>query len=512
MIFRYNEYANIASLDPAFARDQAIIWATNQLFNGLVQLDSIARVQSCIARSWTICDSGKTYIFHLRNDVYFHDNKVFKNEKGRKVCADDFVFSLTRLIDPALASPGSWVLNSLDFSSGKTPVTAVNDSTLVIRLAVPFPPFLALLSMQYCSVVPREAIEYYGRDFRKNPVGTGPFRFAMWEEGVKLVLLKNHRYFEFSGTQRLPFLDAVAISFIPDRQTVFLGFLRGKFDMLSGIDASYKDELLTRNGLLQAHYTGKIKLISQPYLNTEYLGFMMDPQKNRQPWLLDRRIRQAINFSFDREKMITFLRNNVGTPGYQGIVPQGLPSFDSGNFFYNYDQEKAKKLLATAGYPNGKGLPPIKLVSTPDYLDICKYIQYKVSEIGIKLEIEVSTPAAVKEMKAEGKLDFFRASWIADYPESENYLSLFLTRNFCPQGPNYTHFSDSVYDSLFNAAMFTINDSVRNTIYRCMESRLMDASPVVILYYDRVLRFTGNDVRGLGSNPMNLLVLKYVTK
>jgi peptide/nickel transport system substrate-binding protein len=157
-------------------------------------------------------------------------------------------------------------------------------------------------------------------------------------------------------------------------------------------------------------------------------------------------------------------------------------------------------------------LPAITLTSTPDYLDICKYIQHQVSSIGIDLKIEVSQPAAVKEMKAEAKLPFFRASWIADYPDAENYLSMFCSKNFCPKGPNYTHFSNPDFDRLYEHSMSAVDDSVRFDCYRQMEAIMMEESPVVILYYDQVLRFVRRNVHGLGSNAMNLLTLKRVTK
>ncbi len=511
-VFRYNESANITSLDPAFARDQAIIWATNQIFNGLVQPDTEARIRPCIARRWEITDNGLIYTFYLRDDVFFHDDPVFPHSKGRKVSAPDFVYSLRRLTDPSVASPGAWVMNALDPDTANPAIEAVDDTTLRIRLREPFPPLLSLLSMQYCSVVPREAVEFYGTGFRNHPVGTGPFRFKLWKEGVKLVLEKNPEYFESENGERLPFLEAVAISFIPDKQTVFLNFLQGKFDFMSGIDAAYKDELLTSGGALQPEYKERINLISQPYLNTEYLGFVVDPLKNEQRPLLDPKVRQAINLAFDRKKMIRFLRNNQGTPGIQGIIPKGLPAFDSLKVYYHHDPKKAALLLAEAGYPEGRGLPPVTLVSTPEYLDICRYIQHQVSELGMNLKIEVSTPAAMKEMKAEARLGFFRASWIADYPDAENYLSMFLSRNFCPQGPNYTHYSNARFDELYHQAMMTVDDDTRIRLYREMEDIMMAEAPVVVLYYDQVLRFTGKNITGLGSNPMNLLTLKNVRK
>ena len=112
-VFRYNESAGVTSLDPAFAKDQANIWVCNQLYNGLVQLDDKLNVKPCIAKSWEISDDGLNYTFHLRNDVYFYDNKVFADGKGRKVVASDFVYSLNRLIDPKVASPGGWVMNDV---------------------------------------------------------------------------------------------------------------------------------------------------------------------------------------------------------------------------------------------------------------------------------------------------------------------------------------------------------------------------------------------------------------
>jgi oligopeptide transport system substrate-binding protein len=512
-VFRYNEAANISTLDPAFARDQTIIWAVNQLYNGLIQLNDRMDIKPCIAKSWDVSESGLEYVFHLRSDVFFHDSPAFPSGKGRRVVAADFVFSFQRIIDPKVASPGAWLFNNIERSAGSAAFTAINDTTLVIRLEHPFPPFLRLLSMQYCSVLPGEAVKFYGSEFRRNPVGTGPFMFRMWQEGVKLVMVKNQAYFEMDKGKRLPFLDAVAITFVPDKQSAFLEFIKGNLDLMSGIDPTYKDELLTKEGKLQPKYFSKIDLVTQPYLNTEYLGFMVDETNRAMPGRVHaKEIRKAINYAFDRKKMIRYLRNNIGVPGCQGITPNGLPSFDSGHVFYDYNPEKARQLLAKAGFPDGKGLPVVTLTSTSDYLDICKYIQHQVSTIGIDLKIEVSPPAAVKEMKAEAKLPFFRASWIADYPDAENYLSMFYSKNFCPKGPNYTHFSNGEFDRLYEKSMATVDDSLRFSQYRQMENIMMEESPVVILYYDQVLRFVQRNIHGLGSNPMNLLTLKYVTK
>lgn len=515
-IFRYNESANISSLDPAFAKDQAMIWANLQIFNGLVQLDSSLNIKPSIAKSWEISDDGLVYTFILRDDVCFHEHSLFKGKK-RKVIAKDFEYSFNRILDEKVASPGAWIFNlvKLDALKKKYSFKAINDSTFKIELKEAFSPFLGLLTMPYASVVPKEIVEHYGEDFRKNPIGTGPFYFKLWKEGVKLVLLKNKDYFEKdSKGNPLPYLDAINISFIVDKQSVFLEFVKGNIDFISGIDPNYKDEILTRHGTLQDKYRDKINLTTEPYLNTEYLGFLVDREKSpKDNPLLNKKIRQAINYGFDREKMIKYLRNNIGLAGTNGIIPKGLAGFDTSNSIgYNYNPVKAKLLLQEAGYPNGNGLPPISLATTSTYLDLCKYIQGQLNLLGFDIKIDVNPPGALREHIAQSKIMWFRGSWIADYPDAENYLSLFYSPNFCPRGPNYTHFSNKTFDKLFKQAQKETSLEKRTKLYRDMDKLIMEEAPIVILYYDQVLRFSQKNIEGLSSNPMNLLILKNVRK
>ncbi len=513
-IFRYNEASGIVNLDPAFARDQAHIWVCNQLYNGLVQLDDSLNVLPSVAKRWDISEDGLTYTFYLRNDVYFHDHPIFNGQK-RKVTAADFVYSFNRLADPATASPGAWVFGNIEKKNGKYAFSALNDSTLIIRLKKPFPPFLGILTMQYCSVVPHEALEKYGSDFRKNPVGTGPFYLKNWEENIKMVLRKNENYFETHNGEQLPYFDAVSISFLIDKMTAFLEFAKGNLDFLSGIDPSYKDELLNRSGKLRAKYKNRFNIIRNPYLNTEYFGILMDTSLEivKISPLKFLKVRQAINYGFDRRKMIKYLRNGIGIPETKGMIPEGMPAFNkNADYGYSYDPVKSRQLLAEAGFGKDNPVPPITLVTTSDYLDLCKFVQAQLQQLGFTIEIEVSPPAAVIERRAQSKINFFRASWIADYPDEENYLSLFYSENFAPSGPNYTHFSDALFDSLYRKIFDINNRKSRLKLYRQMDSLVMTRSPVVVLYYDEAVRFVQKNIEGMTGNPINLLNLKTVRK
>ncbi|MCB0396333.1 MAG: ABC transporter substrate-binding protein [Flavobacteriales bacterium] len=515
-VFRYNQSSGISSLDPAFARDQANMWGVIQIFNGLVQPDADLSVVPCIAKSWEMDAAGKVYVFRLRDDVYFHDHEVFEGGKGRKVVASDFVYSFDRIVDDKLASPGLWVFSHIkrDESGKCIGFHAPDDTTFVIELEKAHPPFLGLLSMPYCSVVPREVVEHYGEDFSRHPVGTGPFIFKMWSEGENLIYHKNPRYFENDEHGRpLPYLDAISVSFIKDKQSAFMEFVKGGFDFVSGIDASYKDELLTLDGRLRDKFKKRFYMVTGPYLNTEYLGILMDTslQVVKDSPLRYKKVRKAINMGFDREKLIKYLRNNIGTPADAGFVPKGMPAYDPEKIKgYTFDPEGAAALLAEAGFPGGKGLGIIKLSTNPAYLDLCEAIQSKLTELGLEVELDVNPPATHREMVARSQLTFFRGSWIADYFDEENYLGLFYTKNFTPGGPNYTHFSNARFDELYEQAQQEMDPVKRKELFQQMDAIIVEEAPVVVMYYDQVVRVVNKRVEGLGINPINLLVLKKV--
>jgi len=507
-VFRYNESKGISSLDPAYARNQTIIWPVNQIFNGLVQLDDSLGVEPAIASSWEISKDGLAYTFYLRNDVRFHRSPYFP-DRTRKVTAGDFVYSFQRIMDPGIASPGAWIFSHVDMEKG---ITAMDDHTLRIWLKEPFPPFLSILTMPYCCVVPEEVTEALGDDFGSAPIGTGPFQFRFWSRDEMLVLVKNPGYFEKDGQRRrLPYLDAVNISFIKDKQSEFLEFMKGNLDFLSGVHPAYKDEMLTRSGTLNPEYRDRFRLVTQPYLNTEYLGFLMDTTilDGDHP-LMDIHVRKAINYGFDRARMMKYLRNNLGYPATAGFIPLGLEGGLSPGDGYTYRPDYARQLMEEAGFGDGRIMPGITLTTTSDYLDLCEYMQYGLQAIGINLEIEVATGASFRNMVANSNLPFFRGSWIADYADAENYLSLFYSENFSPGGPNYTHFQSAIYDRLYLRSRSEPDREKRLQLYRKMDSIIVESAPVVPLYYDMVVRFSPLEIRGLGSNPMNLLVLKTV--
>lgn len=509
-IFHYNETTGIASLDPAFAKNQSIMWVIHQLYNTLVEVDQNLNMIPSLAKSWDVTADRLTWTFHLRNDVFFHDDPVFANGKGRKLKAADVAYSFYRIIDKETASPGAWIFNRKVDSI--EPFKAIDDSTFQLKLIKPYNPILGILSMQYCSIVPKEAVEKYGKDFRGHPVGTGPFQLVAWEEGQAVVMKKNPHYFEKdSSGNSLPYLDGIKISLYDSKATEFLLFREKQLDFINDIEASFKDEVLTKMGTLRKNWEGKIILQTNPYLNIEYLGILVDttnPLVKNSPMRF-KAIRQAINYGFDRRKMILYLRNSLGTPAESGFVPLGLPSFDSSIVKgYTYNPAKSKELLAEAGFPDGKGLPVVKLLTIPIYSDMADFIAKQLGEIGIPVQVEVIQKSLLLDMTANSKALFFRGSWIADYPDAENYLSVFYSKN--PAPPNYTRYKNPQFDVLFEKALTENNDSIRYDLYRQADQLMIHDAPVVPLWYDEVVRFVQPYVKGFQPNALNLLELRKV--
>ncbi|UYQ95112.1 ABC transporter substrate-binding protein [Chitinophaga horti] len=510
MVFRYNQQEGIPTLDPAFAKTQAIIWAIHQLYNTLVEPDSLLNIVPSLAKSWDVSADRLTYTFHLRDDVYFHDNEAFPGGKGRKMTAADVVYSFRRLMDPSVASTGAWVFN--DKIDPKQGFRALDDTTFQLTLLHPFHPIMGILSMQYCSIVPHEVITKYGKDFRKHPCGTGPFQFHFWDEGQALVLHKNPRYFETDASgNRLPYVDAVQVSFVDSKGTEFLLFRQGQLDFVNEVEPSFKDEVLTKTGILKKEWEGKIVLEKTPLLNTEYFGILMDTanQHAKNSPLKQRLLRQAINYGLDRRKMMTYLRNNIGRPANSGFVPYGLPSFDAEKVKgYEYNPAKALELLAQAGYPNGRRLPPIKLLSIPNYSDMANFAANQLQAIGIPLAIEIVQKGTLIDQVSKSQLPFFRGSWIADYPDAESYLAMFYSRN--PAPPNYTRYNNPAFDKLYEQAIRENNDSLRYTLYQQMDRMIVADAPVIPIFYDEVMHLLQPNVKGLVNNGLNMLELRTV--
>jgi oligopeptide transport system substrate-binding protein len=507
-VFRYNETTGIATLDPAFAKNQSIIWPVHQLYNTLIETDNELNMVPSLAKSWDVSDDRKTYIFHLRNDVFFHNHPAFKNGQGRKMTAHDVEYSFKRIIDKSTASSGAWIFNGRVDSLA--PFTAIDDSTFRLQLAKPFNPILGLLSMQYCSVVPREVVEKFGKDFGRNPCGTGPFQFKAWEEGQALVLTRNPNYFEQdSKGNRLPYLDGIKISFFDNKATEFLLFQQGELHYINDIDPSFKDEVLNKRGQLKKEWKDKIVLSKHPYLNTEYLGILVDPESpaTRDSPLRYRQVRQAINYGFDRRKMMLYLRNSVGIPAESGFVPAGLPSFDAQEVKgYTYDPVKARALLEEAGLKAGKAFPPVKLLTINIYADLASFIAKELEDLGVKIQVEVIQKSLLLEQTAKSQALFFRGSWIADYPDAENYLSVFYSKN--PAPPNYTRYKNEAFDKLYERCLTENDDNTRMELYRQMDKMIIADAPVVPLWYDEAIRLTQPYVSHFEMNGLNLLELR----
>lgn len=510
-VFYYNESTGIATLDPAFAKNQSIMWAIHQVYNTLVEIDSNLNIVPSVAKSWDISDDRTTYTFHLRTDVYFHDSEIFPDRLGRKVVADDIVYSLSRILDKTTASSGAWIFNNrVDTIQ---PFKTINDSTVQLKLLRPFHPIMGILSMQYCSIIPKEAIAKYGKDFRRHPCGSGPFKFISWDEGEALVFHKNEKYWEKDESGRsLPYLDAIKVSFFDNKATEFLQFRQGKLSFINDIDPSFKDELLTKTGELRSEWKNKLQLNKAAYLNTEYFGILVDEQNPlvKNSPTRSKAIRQAMNYAINRSQLMMYMRNSIGIPAEAGFVPGGLPSKNvelvKG---YHYDPVKARQLMKEAGFGEGKTMPAIKLLTIPIYADIASFVAKQLEDVGINVEVEVIQKSLLLEQTAKSQALFFRGSWIADYPDAENYMAMFYSKN--PAPPNYTRYKNPAFDELYEKALLETNDSLRYDLYRKMDQIVINDAPVMPIWYDMAIHFVQPNIRGFRPNALNLLELRRVS-
>ena len=497
-VFHYNQPTPISSLDPAFAKSQNNIWAVNHLYNQLVGLDDSLQIVPELATHWQILESGKVYRFHMRKNVLFHADSCFNPLSTRPLIAADVQFSFSRLLDKSLNAPGSWIF------AGKVdtinPFRCMGDSIFEIHLLEPYAPLLHLLTNAYCSVYPQEAVQLYKQNFGKHPVGTNAFFLSKWL-GKKGMFFTNFR----DCFQPAPHLQGIRISFMEDRNTAYLEFAKKGIDFFSGISSGFAHEILQSDGTLKPYYSNQFNLLKGDFLNTEYIGIHYKQLPSHHP-LRNKDFRKALNYAIDRQKLIQRLRYGLGTPANSGFIPKGLPAYDPTTITgYTFNPELAKSLLKQAQYNAADPTHHLILSTNKDYVDLMTFIAKQWEEIGVSVSIDLVETATLREKMRSGSVSLFRASWIADFPDEETFLTVFYGKN--PAPPNYTRFNHPQYNALYEEAIKELNHTLRIKKYQQLDQILIEECPVIFLFYDQTAWFVQKHVLGLHSNPINELNL-----
>jgi peptide/nickel transport system substrate-binding protein/oligopeptide transport system substrate-binding protein len=450
-------------LDPASLSDVYARTVATQIFEGLVQFDALLNPVPAIAEFWESSRDGRTWKFSLRHGVRFHH--------GREVTAEDFVYSFTRLLDAKKPGPLTVFLQRIqganDFMKGKTRsvqgLKAVDRYTLLITLDEPFAPLLAVLGLANAAVVPREKVEGQEERFGRLPVGAGPFKLVRWEPNKEIVLEANDRYYEGR-----PFLDTVTFKIGGTFEEMFAEFLEGKLEDTI-IPSAKTDEVR-----IDPRYR-QYQLFRKPTLSLLYIGF-----NTRLKPFDDVRVRRAFKYAVNKEKIVREI-TKMGSIPADGVLPAGMPGHDPDLKRYYYDPDKARQLLAEAGYPNGAGFPVVRLWASSKAAstkaELAAYQEY-LAKIGVKVEIhsEADWPTYVR-MLEQGKLPMFRYSWSATIPDPDDFLS----RQLHSAGPNnFSFYRNPQVDQLLEQARKEFDYPRRIALYRDVERIVMDDAPWII--------------------------------
>ena len=475
-IIRINFDNGLSTLDPAFARDGNSTQAVTMLYEGLYQLDSQMNPVPNLGTLDSSSSSPTNLVFHITSNRFFHSDPCFKEGKAKRVVAQDVVYSFNRLIDSTVASPGAWVFR--DLVNGEKPFEAPNDSTFQLNLQKPTPDILALLTVVYTSIVPREAVVKYGANFRQHPVGTGPMRFSYWKEGEALALAKNLSYPTADKIET----NGVIIQFLPDRQMGLVKAMQGDFHLASSLDQATIQALENKD-------LSSGRLAQWQVLNTEYIAMRTDT-----PPLNDVRLRRALKEAIDVEALVSELRPKNSLPATKGFVPPALGVGVNSSERVNNEDNKSKSKVK---------FPPLTLHTTQNYLDIALGLQRQWRAHGIEVGIELNTGQLIRQRSAQGELTLWRASWIADYPSPRNYLQLFASANKAPSGPNVTRYSSAVYDQRFESASSTAD-------YQALQQIIADEAIVLPLFYDMAVWYVSNEISEVKLNALGYFDLRQI--
>lgn len=522
-VFTMNELEDFRSLNPLDVNTTVSHHITNLVYEGLYKLDpkDLTPVK-CLAEDVQVSDSARKYTFKIRKGVMFHDDECFPNKKGREVTAEDFKYSFDRLcgsqntqfavtfkdrVVGANAYFDAVVNQKKSVPGGVSGVKVLDKNTLEISLINPYPQFLALLSMPGTWVYPKEAVEKYKDDFRTHCVGTGPFYLKTLKQRDYAILEYNPVYWEMDQYgNRLPYLKIVRFKFAKDKDQELIDFQSKELSIMYRIPVSMIPKIM---GELKNAKKGGLNFTIEEAtaMSIFYFGFntQMKPFDNVN-------LRRAFNHAIDRKTIVDEILEGEGVPAENGFVPPVFPNYGTDVKGFTYDVEKAKSLLAEAGYPGGRGLGKVTIYTNSGGGDrnikVSEAIKNMLKQIGVEANIETLQLGQHLKMVEGGESGFWRFTWIADFPDPENFLSLFYGKNV-PSDPkeisyvNPQRFKNSKYDSIFEAAQSEGDIVKRYQLYKAADQVIVDQAPIVPVFYDENQTLVQKNIKGYVGNAMD---------
>ncbi len=474
-----------SNLDPARGVDVNEAVIQSRIFDGLVRYNEKMELVPDLAESWEISKDGCEYIFKLRQNVTFHN--------GKKFTSADVVFTLDRILDPKTASPRTWVLEkidgALDRMNGKTDKTsgikALDEYRVSIKLKEPFAPFICLLTTPACYILPSESKEAFkGSDFFNKPVGTGPFfvKDRVRDSYIKLEANKDY----FLGK---PQVDSIFVKIITENLKAELEFECDTIDLLQLYPSNYDR--------FKAMPKYENRIVDVPALNTWYIGF-----NNQEAPFNDVRIRKALNYLIDREKIIKAIYSGRAVPAI-GSIPPGISGYDSKPTEICFNPEEGKKLLAEAGY-NEKNPLKIELYQKAQQsaFEITRFIQGELKNYGVVVELKPMEWSALKDAINKGEAKAFFMNWFGDYPDGENFLyPLFHSKNW-GSGGNRAKFKNEEIDKLLDEVVKITDEKLRSQAYDRINRKIVEQAPWIYLWHCSESYVTSPRVKNIDFYPM----------
>jgi oligopeptide transport system substrate-binding protein len=451
-------------LDPAFSTDIYSVTVIQQVFDGLVQLDRSLNVVPALAADWRVSSDGLIYTFTLRRNVKFHN--------GDPVTAEDFVYSFTRILDPAQrASARSYfekISGAEAYARGKVKgiggLKALDPYTLQVALKEPFAPFLSVLAMKSSKVICRREVERWGKDVGYHPVGTGPFRFESWS-GNQIVLRANADYFEGP-----PYLDKVVFTIYPGAQNerIASDFHAGMLEE-TPVYGTITEELSAKQ-----RYT----LVRKPSLSLLFYGMNC-----RNEALKDPLVRQAIGYAINKPRIVREVYKDRFVLATT-VLPPGMPGYTPENALYDYSPEKARELLAKAEHKHpGRRLALTLLSASQSSVaqQELAMVAEDLAAVGIDLQVQYEPDWPTFEARlSDERLQMYRYAWFADIPDPDNFLNI-----LCGSGSryNFMKYSNPQVDHLLSQALVETEVLKRANLYREAERIILADAPLFPLMY-----------------------------